>query len=409
VLPDAVWARRDQFFFDGMRLEVGPCFADYSAPDFLRTVAKPGTARLVTDGGLEGYAGGIPFAPVSIARSDPDAGLKWAWNSALRYQGAGFRGKFRVVDLGTDKERQSYTGEIFKIALPPGDDTLWVAGGEFTAPFDARNFAWRQYRTVASLRDAGDSDEVQAYLPAQQRVRRLPSARIEGLYVPTFSVGSGTKQALAVPSGGGLPSVGAGPQSAGGVASPDAVTTDVGVPTPTSRSGFEGLAIRPNLWTWRVLEVRDVLAPINAAQPMYPAVEDRNFGPTGLSLADRWDLRRALVLEARGKDAAAKRGRTIWYLDMQTLVPLYVVTEAEGGTTDVAIYAHRWSEGRNDYPRWPDAPDRPIRALDPVAAVYASSDPHGSWRRESWDFVATPPSAKEVEHLRSVASLTRGH
>ena len=36
---------------------------------------------------------------------------------------------------------------------------------------------------------------------------------------------------------------------------------------------------------------------------MYPTAEDRPFGPWGLSFAsDRWDLRRALVIEGRAKD-----------------------------------------------------------------------------------------------------------
>jgi hypothetical protein len=424
VLPPPVWDRRDEFFFEGMRLEIGPCFADYAPPaSFGNAAAAP--ARLTADGGLEGYPEGLPFPPASFGRSDPDAGRKWAWNEAFRYQGAGFRGKFRVVDLGTQKEKQQYTGELFKIAPPNGAgaatvadrDTLWFAGGEFTSPFDARNFAWRQYRRVASLRDPNDTDEVQAYLPQERRVRRMPAAEVDGLYVPTFAVGAGPKDQLAAPVGGaGVPSAASGGSvsgSGGGVG----LAPEVGAASASARTGFEGLALRPNLWDWRFVEVRDVLAPINVAQPMYPAVADRNFGPSGLSLADRWDLRRAIVLEARRKPEAKQsakpspRGpRVIWYFDQQTLVPLYSISDdGNGPPYGIAIYASRWSEARPDYPRWPDAPDRAIRALDPVAAVYASPSGRENWRRESWDFVATPPPDKEIEHLRSIASITNGH
>jgi hypothetical protein len=325
-----------------------------------------------------------------------------------------------VVDLSRElaKENQGYAGEIFMFDAPRGKkpkngdaETVWIAGGEFTEPFDARHFAWRQYRKLESLRDPSAADEVHAYLPDQRRVRRVPVANVDGLYVPTFSVGAGPRQELAVATGGSAS--GAGVQSAGAGASPGSVTPDSGL-SAAAQTGFEGLAFRPNRSTWRLVGTADVLAPINVAQPMYPAVSDRNFGPSGLSLADRWDLRRAIVLESRakpekGQALAPSAARTVHYFDLQTLVPLYTIAyDADGGAPDVIIHASRWSESRKDYPRWPDDAARPVRVLDPVAAVFAS-DAGRSWRRESWDFVATPPSAAEVERLQSVASLERGH
>jgi len=99
-----------------------------------------------------------------------------------------------------------------------------------------------------------------------------------------------------------------------------------------------------------------------------------------------------------------------WYFDLQTLAPLYSIEYGKDGRADgIAIHASRWSEDRPDYPRWPDDPTREIRVLDSAGAFYATESGRGSWRRESYDFVATPPDDKELQHLASVTSIERGH
>ena len=35
-IPAELWTYRDRFFYEGMRLEIGPCYADYSPPEFYR-------------------------------------------------------------------------------------------------------------------------------------------------------------------------------------------------------------------------------------------------------------------------------------------------------------------------------------------------------------------------------------
>ena len=174
------------------------------------------------------------------------------------------------------------------------------------------------------------------------------------------------------------------------------------------------MVIRPLLWSWNVLGTQDVLTPINSAGPLYPAVaaEDRGFGNYGLSFAsDRWDLRRALVLEARVVDGGGSGDahRVVHYVDMQTLVPLYYLSyDARGEALDFGMYAGRWSEERADYPRWPDDEEREIRIIDTVGATYANLSEFGGWRRESWEIVSTPPSDREVRRLISVSDLSKG-
>jgi len=181
----------------------------------------------------------------------------------------------------------------------------------------------------------------------------------------------------------------------------------------TKRSGFEGLELRPLLWDYTVVGMQDVLAPINLQAPMWPEEDERDFGPWGLSFAsDRWDLRRALVLEARIKGKPRERGeaRQTLYIDLQTLVPLYYVSyDAKDAPIDVGVFAGRWSEDRGNYPKWPESPERPIRVIDSVGAAFANLAVDGSWRRESWDLVGTPPSDDELHKLTSVNDLTKGH
>jgi hypothetical protein len=415
-IPEFIWENRERFFFEGMRLEIGPCFRDYSAPGFFdeATATFQGKAKLLENGGLADYVAGLPFAPETIARDDPEVGLKWLWNTENRYQAAGFRGKFRMTDLlGRIGRAEPFEGEMFKILLShrsdlsehdyaakEARDKYWVAGGLFFKPFDAREYAWRQFRDLEHETQPERSDDLHAYLPQWRRVRRLSANQVEGLYMPSFSVGVQPNQQLAVGTGGAY----GGMAAAGGVGG-------VGGTITAKRSGYEGLEIRPLLYTAKLLGMHDVLAPINAATPCYPENLDRDFGPWGLSFAsDRWDLRRALVLEAVAKESVGgdRDARLILYVDLQTLQPLYMATyDRKGEMSNVGYYVSRWSEDREDYPRWPGDPEREIRVLDSVGAAFANLSEAGSWRRESWENVGTPPSDRAVKRMTSVGELTK--
>jgi hypothetical protein len=250
------------------------------------------------------------------------------------------------------------------------------------------------------LSDASRSDDLHAYLPQWRRVRRINSARTEGIYMPSFAVSMAPTQVL--PAGGG-----AGAGSVGVVQVP----ADAGGTIQTKRSGYEGLEFRPLLYDVKVVGLHDVLAPLNATTPSYPEHPDREFGPWGLSFAsDRWDLRRALVLDLRKKGGVGSEieARQILYVDLQTLQPLYIATfDEKNEMTNVGLYAGRWSEDREGYPRWPDDPARPVRVIDPAGAAFANLAESGSWRRESWANVSTPPSDVEVKKLLSVNELTK--
>ena len=190
---------------------------------------------------------------------------------------------------------------------------------------------------------------------------------------------------------------------------------DAGLPDgiEPKRSGFEGLELRPQRYVYRLVKTQDVLAPINASRPAYPEDELRAFGPYGLAWAsDRWELRRSIVLEGtkrQKRDDGGDAERVQMWFDAQTLYPLYYVSyDAAGVEIDVGYFVGRWSEDRADYPRWPGAPDRPVRVIDPVGEGFANLRLEGSWRRESWDVVSVPKSDREVVRSVSIRSIQRG-
>lgn len=47
-LPPAVWAWRDRFFHEAMRLEVGPCFRSYAPPPFVDAATQQHAGRAST-------------------------------------------------------------------------------------------------------------------------------------------------------------------------------------------------------------------------------------------------------------------------------------------------------------------------------------------------------------------------
>jgi len=368
-LPREVWQRRDHFFFEGMRLEVGPCFRSYAPPGFFREATQTfaGRARALESGGLEGVPAGLPFEPASIDAGDPQAGQKWAWNVARRYRGAGSFGDLRLTYAQRGEATVQLVGSYFVAFLtnradlaaadyrvPWAGKQRWASGGRTRDPSSGAYCAFRHYR--------------------DPRVERTPDL-IDDLFF--YSTGSRKPER-----------VGWNPEF------PMLVCA-------YERGFYLARGGRIERYRWRVATVRDLLAPINARTPAYPEAENRSFGAFGASLAsDRWELRRVLVLEAPlGPGQSVRR-----YVDLETLFPLYHVEGADGGPV-IFQYAGRWSEDRPDYPRWPETPERALRIIDPVARVYVGGSE--VVRIEAWNTVAVPPEGKSLRRMVSESSLAR--
>jgi hypothetical protein len=410
LVPKEIWAHREAFFFEGMRMEIGPCYRRYPLPGFfVQAGAKhAGEARLEDDGSLSGHRAGVPFPPESIDPEAADAAARWAWNLELRFRGGGHRGHFRVMDFPRrDSAVLTYEGDFFLLPtsgradLPDDGYTVasghkywWIAGGRFTKPFDVRHVAWRQFRSKSALKRYEEPDDTFVYVPEMRKSRRASTTWVDGLYFPTYSV--------AAQGGGGPISFGAG--SINPTASRSAAIT-----THAYR-GFEGLSLRPNAYHWRMRGTQDVLAPINASRPGFPGSPDRNFGPAGLSVAsDRWEPRHAVVIEgALRRNDEAIRTVTYW-VDYQTLQPLFRLTRtSKRRLLDIQIFVHRFSGDQPSYPEWPGGV--PALVFDPVAQVsYDAVHGGGGWRRESYDLLSLPFDESDLPGLTSAAALDRGH
>jgi hypothetical protein len=410
LIPGELWRERHVFFHEGMRLEIGPCHRRYVVPKFYSEASEKfaGQASIDRKGNLINYKAGIPFPLEGLDLEDEKAGARLAFNVQHRYMGAGFRGKFRIADFPSSLgSTQIYEGKFYFLQVANRADLsetdyridgkkkmVLAAGGEFFRPFDVRHLAWRQFRTARSQKRYGEPDDIFAYIPTMRKMRRAAISWVDGLYVPRYSV--------AGDSGGGPVTYGNTGSISPTAGSSIAVSEDM-------RRGMIGITLRANAYNWRVLGETDLLAPINTAAFGYPIYGERNYGPSGLSLAsDRWDLRRAIIIEGmmrrKGLDVASVK----IYVDAQSMQPLYWITRtSKHRLLDIGILAYQFSDDAKSAPQWPGGV--PISAFLPVASVfYDSATGAGGWRRESFDLIATPVNSGEMQDMTTSDNLSRG-
>jgi len=413
LLPPELWKFRDIFFYEGMRLEIGPCHRVYPPGPWYADATQrfAGKAKVDKDGNLHDYTAGLPFPQIDPAQ--PGAGIQWAWNLEQRDRGAGPMGGFRLLDLpgGHMGTPIFYKGTFYQIPtahradladshyqVPEGKGRTWVAGGHFDEPFDARDLAWRQLRPLDTEDRYEEPDDTFVYVPTMRKSRRAATAWIDGLYTPRYLASGDT-------GGGGVP-FGSNQYGPTGSIQPTAGLSIAA--TENVRRGFLGLALRPNAWEWRFVTEREVLAPINSSIPGWPENPDRSYGPSGLSIAtDRWDVRTAIVIEGRARKVVDDIGYVRIWIDEQTAQPLYVIYERPNHLLrEVGIMVHRYSGDNPHYPPWPDR--GPANVFDPVGAFFYEVGGSG-WRRESWDVKSLPIAPRQMRELATTEALEHLH
>ena len=373
LLPPELWEKRERFLFDGMHMEIGPCYRDYAPPAFFREIDQS-QVTLAPDGQLHGFKAGVPFPPATIAPDDPRAGAKWAYDWLERWSGAG---QFRETLLSVVNEKgvaEQWSTKSFQLQIagradrakdgyvyPVQLDAAWAAGGVTRNLGSGQECVYRQYAT------GGRTPDLFMGTSESRKMQRVPSPDSEGALQGCL-VGA---------------AIGAGLFLHGG---------------------------SPALHDWTVRGVFDLLAPINTARNTWPVDKDRGYGPWGISFADdRWEQRRVLVLDGKLKDGSTPfedgTVRFTWYLDLQTLVPLYYAAYRKSGdAAGVGYFVWRWSEDRPDYPRWPDDPARPVRVLDEVGYAMVDWNDQHAVRSESGAAVSIPEDEAKLRRSLSVGS-----
>jgi hypothetical protein len=392
-LPVPFWNHRDLYFYDGMSMEIGPTQRDYGPPEVYRraTEANRGRARIGPDGSLLGYRGGQPFPMDAVECSDPQAGTKIIWNFTHRWQGFGANATFRYtywdrgeqLPLNYQGTTQAYFlkhrpepqfaaegGDVF-----PAERRLAVIGFQVEKPKEAEGTRTLTYRYADSMgpRATAQPEETWIYNRDIRRIRKISQT-----------------------------------QRSAAVAGTDFSFDDL--------FSFSGL---PAQYTWRCLEERWVLAPMNTRRLGFPYVEpsesDGSFGPSGFSYADdRWELRRAVVIEMRPKDEMHPYLKKEIWLDRQTLAPLYSFAyDRTGALWKIILHNHRWSEddlqgvaAREWYPAWEGVP-RP-RDLRVVSESIANVQTGTGNRLDFWDSHGTMPKRGELRRFVDIQRLRRG-
>jgi hypothetical protein len=383
-LPPEFWANRDFFFYQGMKLEIGPSFADYSPSQAYQdaTARFAGRSKLGPENSLESHTAGQPFPMDQIdCKGDPQAGVKIVWNFDHRWTGDGsaasyyysywdrgeelplyFEGTSRTIQLAHRVEPAylETDGDIFR-----GEKRKSAFGVEVNAPFDVRGTVLLTYRYKDSEKPRAQSknDDTWVYVPTLRRVRRISRA-----------------------------------QSTDAVSGTDFTFDDL--------LSFSGVVPQ---YEWTCLGEMELVAPMNSQVKAYPYARDHNFGPYGLSYADdRWELRKAVKIRFVPTNPDHPYQHKDLYLDRQTLEPMYSFAyDRKGELWKIIWHNHRWSAGFEEYAAWAGVSEpRDLRVVsDTIVNVQTGT---GN-RIEFWDNHGTPLASKgRIRRYIDVGRLTGG-
>ena len=387
-LPKEVWANRDFFFFEGMKLEVGPFHADYSpASVYTEATTKfAGQSKLGPDGSLDGYTTGQPFPIDQIdCKTDPDAGTKLIWNFHYRWAPPSAVSSFYYSYWDRGEELPLYyegTGGGVQLSHRPepslleqggdmfrGETRKTASGAEVTAPFDARGIMLLSYRYKESDMPLAKArnDDTWVYVPTLRRVRRISTA-----------------------------------QRTDAISGTDFTLDDL--------FSFNGVVPQ---YEWKCLGEQDVITPFNTKVKGYPYVKDQNFGPYGLSFAsDRWDLRHAVIVRMTPRNKDHPYAFKDIYIDKQTLQPLYSFAyDQKQELWKILYHNHRWSGDDSLTGKWHDSWEEVAepRVMSVVADVIINVQTGTGNRIEIWDAGGKPVGNKaQIRRYIDVGRLTRG-
>ena len=388
-LPAEFWDNRDLFFYEGMKLEIGPFQRDYSpAKEYIAATERfRGQPSIGPDNSLEHYSAGQPFPMDEIdCLGDPQAGTKIIWNFDYQWRGDGaqasffysywdrgeqlplwFEGSAKTIHLSHRVEQQyldKNSGNIFR-----GEKRKNAFGVQVDAPFDARGIQLITYRYKDSDRPRAETknDDTWVYVPTLRRVRRISSA-----------------------------------QRTDAIAGTDFTFDDL----------FSFAGIVPQ-FEWTCLGERKILGPMNTKVKAYPYDEEHNFGPYGLSYADdRWELRDVVIVRMKPKDADHPYHYKDLYLDKETLTSLYSFAyDHKGELWKIIWHNKRWSEDESLTGKWHGGWEgiEQSRDLRYISDAIVNVQTGTGNRIEFWDSHGMPLKNRgKIRRYIDIGRLTKG-
>jgi len=391
-LPPEFWANRDFFFYEGMQLEIGPMYRDYSpSQQYKDATAQFGAqSKIGPENSLVNHVSGQPFPMDKLDCSgDPEAGVKIAWNLDFQWEGDGaassfyysywdrgeelplyYEGTAKTILMSRRAEKEyldSNNGDLFR-----GEKRKSAFGIEVDAPFDARGILLMTYRYKDSELPESQikNDDTWVYVPTLRRVRRISSA-----------------------------------QRTDAVSGTDFTFDDL--------RSFSGIVTQYN---WECLGEMDIIAPVNSKVGAYPYSRDHNFGPYGLSYADdRWELRKAVKIRFTPINADHPYHHKDIYIDKESMAPLYSFAyDRKEELWKIIWHNHRWSDeniaaddGKDWYAGWEGVPDP--RDLKVISDTIVNVQTGTGNRIEFWDSHGTPLKSKgKIRRYIDIGRLTKG-
>ena len=398
-LPAQFWENREFFFYEGMKIEVGPTQRDYTESSAYQAATErfQKGVSIGRDGALVGYMGGRPFPTESIdCKGDPQAGLKIIWNFNKSWFGSGWKTKFfySYWDRG-EQLPLFYKGMSEGVALAQrvepqyaetGGDVfekekrLSAGGVTIDEPFDARGIMTLSYRYKASdgPLDQARNDDLWVYVPDLRRVRRISQAqRTDSIQGTDF--------------------------------------------TMDDLRSFSGI---PPQYEWTCLEERKLIHPINTTKLGFPYRDDYNYGPYGFSYAnDRWEVRDAFLVRFKPKNEDHPYSRKDIWIDKQTYQPLYSFAyDRKKELWKIIWHNFRWTEDWRAQtpeqtdplfpngvwsPPWEGVPD--VRSLRLVSQIIVNIQSGTGNRIEVYNNQGGPPGSKgDIRKLIDIGRLNKG-
>jgi hypothetical protein len=383
-LPKDFWDNRDFFFYEGMKLEIGPTNADYSpSVEYVAATQKnKGVAKIGPENSLEGHKGGQPFLSDEIdCKGDPKAGAKIMWNHKYQWNGFGgaeanfyysywdrgeelplyYQGVGQFIWLSRHVENQyaKTDGDVFR-----GEKRTSAEGVQVDQPFDARGIALMTYRYKASdgPKATTKNDDTWVYVPTLRRTRRISTA-----------------------------------QRTDAVAGTDFTLDDL--------FSFNGIVPQ---YEWTCVGEGKFLAPMNTKVKAYPYAKDHNFGPYGLSYADdRWELRDSWVVEMDPRNEDHPYSKKILYIDKQTYTSHYSFAfDTKNELWKILIHNKRWSEDTSLTGDWYTGWDGIANARDLVIVsdTIVNVQTGTGNRIEFWDRSGMPIGAKPTNDSNKIST-----